>query len=55
MGVNTYPATTTLLSILIVRRFKVGQIYYILYLFINKNKAIYKKLLVIQNATILYH
>ena len=36
-----------LLSILVVRRFKVGQIYYNLYFTANKDKAIYKELLVI--------
>ena len=40
---------------LTVRRFKVGQIYYILYFATNKDKVIYRELFVIQDATALHH
>jgi len=40
---------------LVVRRFKVEQIYYILYLTANKYKAIYRELLAIWDATVLHH
>jgi hypothetical protein len=43
-----------LLSILVVR-FKVGQIYYILYLTANKDKAIYRELLITWDATALHY
>ena len=36
-----------LLSILVVRKFKVGKIYYNLYFTVNKDKAIYKELFII--------
>ena len=51
---STYPATIRLLSIPIARRFKVKQIYYILYSTANKDKEIYRELLIIQDATALY-
>ena len=44
-----------LLSILVVRRFEVGQIYYILYLTANKDKAIYRELLITWDAIALHH
>ena len=40
---------------LVVRRFKVGQIYYILYFTANKDKAIYKELFATWDTTVLYH
>ena len=39
---------------LAVRRFKVGQIYYNLYFTANKDKAIYKELLMIQDTIVLH-
>ena len=40
---------------LAVRRFKVGQIYYVLYFAANKDKAIYRKLLAMWDAIALYY
>ena len=47
--------TTRLLSMLAVRRFKVGQIYYILYFAANKDKAIYRELLTMWDVTVLHY
>ena len=43
-----------LLRMLAVKRFKVGQIYYNLYFIANKDKAIYRELFVMWDATVLH-